>query len=122
MKIRGKEIKFLRTVKTTSELAKLCPEQDLARFPELLDSGLPTTLETSAKLVHLLNEGYEMAKYYNDKSYTPQIISEEELMYLDDETFATLVKEAMASFNNGAETTVETEVDETKKKVKENQV
>lgn len=117
MEIRGREIKFLRTVKATSDIAKLCPEQDIERIGELFSGTLPTTLETGAKLIHYLNEGYEMNKHFDDPLYKPNIISVEEIMYLDDKTYTELIQSAMQGMTNGTETTIE--VEESKKKEQE---
>lgn len=114
MIINGREIKFLRTVKATADMAKLCPDGDINRMGELFSGNLPTTLETGAKIIHFLNEGYEMNKHFMDRSYQPQIIGVEEILYLDDQTFTELMKSAMDSLGVGAETTIELE--EPKKK------
>ena len=119
MEINGREIKFLRTVKATSDLAKICPNGDIERLGELFSGELSTTLETGAKIIHFLNEGYEMNKHFMDKSYQPQILGVEEIMYLDDRTFTELMQSAMQSMNAGAETTIE--VEEPKKKETEDQ-
>ena len=114
MEIRGREIKFLRTVKATSDIAKLCPEQDIERIGELFSGVLPVTLETGAKLIHYLNEGYEMNKHFEDPSYEPKVISVDEIMYLDQDTFTELVQSAIHGMANGTETSVE--VEKSKKK------
>lgn len=117
MEIRGKEIQFLRTVKATCELAKLCPDQDIERVGELFNGTMPTTVEIGAKIIHFLNEGFEMNKHYNDPTYQPQVISVDEIMYLTEKTYVALMKEAMASFGIGTETSIETvEVGSKKKK------
>lgn len=118
MKIRGREIKFLRTVKATSDIASLCPEKDIQRIGELFEGALPRTLLTGAKIIHYLNEGYEMNKHFENPSYEPQVLSVDEIMYLDDATFTELMNEAVKGMSNGAEQTIE--VEESKKKV-ENQ-
>lgn len=114
MEINGREIGFLRTVKATSDLAKLCPEGDIERLGELFSGELSTTLETGAKIIHFLNEGYEMNKHFMDRSYQPNILSVDEILYLDDKTFTELMQSAMQGMSNGAETTIELE--EPKKK------
>lgn len=119
MEINGREIKFLRTVKATSDMAKLCPDENIERMGELFNGNLATTLETGAKIIHYLNEGYEMNKHFEDPSYQPQVLSVEQIMYLDDVTFTQLMQSAMASMGNGAETTIE--LQENKKKEKEKQ-
>lgn len=119
MELNGREIKFLRTVKATSDIAKMCPDGNIERLGELLGGDLSTTLETGAKIIHYLNEGYEMNKHFMDKSYQPQILDVDEIMYLDDVTFTELMKSAMAGIGNGAETTIE--IEPTKKKEKNEQ-
>ena len=114
MEINGREIKFLRTVKATRDLAKLCPDGNIERLGELFQGDLPTTLETGAKIIHFLNEGYEMNRHFMDRSYQPQIIGVDEIMYLDDQTYAKLMQSAMEGLGVGAETTIE--VEESKKK------
>lgn len=115
MKIRGKEIQFLRTVKATSDIAKLCPDEDIERVGELFDGNVPKIIEVGAKLVHYLNEGYEMSKHYDDPSYVPNVISVDEIMYLDEQTFIELMKDAFNSISNGAQTTIEVESTDKKK-------
>lgn len=119
MKIRGKEIQFLRTVKATSDIASLCPEKDIERIGELFEGDLPTTLETGAKIIHFLNEGYEMNKHFDDPSYVPQVLSVEEIMYLNENEFTELMQSALKGMTNGTETLIE--VEEPKKKEKKNQ-
>ena len=114
MKVRGKDVQFLRTVKATCELAKLCPDENIERIEELFNGTLPTTIETGAKIIHFLNEGYEMNKHFDDPTYKPNIISVDEIMFLNESDYTELMKSAMESFSVGAETTVE--VEETKKK------
>lgn len=117
MKIRGKEIQFLRTVKATSDIAKLCPDENFERIGELFNGSVPIIIETGAKIIHFLNEGYEMNKHFDDPSYQPQILSVEEIMYLDETTYTELMKSAFENLNAGAETSIELE--ESKKKEKE---
>lgn len=114
MKIYGREIKFLRTVKATSDIANLCPDQDIERLGELFGGALPKTLETGAKIIHYLNEGYEMNQKFMNPEYEPKIISVEEILYLPDNLFTDLMKSAMEGIGNGAEQSIELE--ETKKK------
>lgn len=114
MEINGREIGFLRTVKATSDLAKLCPDGDIERMNELFSKDISTTLEVGAKIIHFLNEGYEMNKHFMDRSYQAQVLGVDEIMYLDDVTFTKLLSSALASLGVGAETTIE--VEEPKKK------
>lgn len=108
MIIRGREVKFLRTVKTACELAKMCPGGDLANLDALFTGNVAEINENGAKIIHLMAEGYEMNKHFDDPSYKPNPISAEEVMYLDDETYVALFNEMMEAFT-GDKVTVETE-------------
>ena len=115
MKVRGREIKFLRTVKATADIAKLCPDGNIERIEELFNGDLSTTLETGAKLISYLNEGYEMNRHLDDPSYEPNVLTVEEIMYLDDKTFTELMQSAMKGMSEGTEQLVEIESKKGKK-------
>ncbi len=114
MEINGREIKFLRTVKATAEIAKLCPDKDISKLGVLFAKDFPTSVEVGAKIIHFLNEGYEMNKHFADRSYKPQPLEEEEILCLDNDTYELLMNSAWKGLNNGAETTIE--IEEPKKK------
>lgn len=116
MKVRGKEIKFLRTVKTTCDLVELCPDKDINRAAEIFDGDASLTQKNAAILIHSLNEGYEMNKHFDNPEYEPQVLSVEEIMYLDNETFTQLLQEAIKIFSAELEPTVEAEKGKKKKK------
>lgn len=118
MKIRGREIKFLRTVKATVDIMSICPDENIERLPELMSGSLKVSTEVGAKIIHALNEGYEMNKHFDDPTYKPNIISEEEILYLDNNVYNELLASAFASIGNGAETTIEAEKPKKKEKKK----
>lgn len=98
MKIRGREIGFLRTVKTACDIADLCPDKDLNKIGALFSGATSDVTRNGAKLIHFMNEGYEMNKHFDDPSYKPNPISEEEILYLDDDTYQQLFSEMMSAF------------------------
>ena len=117
MKIRGKEVKFLRTVKATCQLEQECPDQNLDNLPKWLSEGtLSEQMKAGATMIHLLNEGYEENKKIEDPDYEPVVLSVEDIMRMDFTTFNNLLAEAYHNLMNGAQTTVETQ--KSKKKVK----
>ena len=114
MKLKGREIGFLRTVKTTCDIEDLCPGNDINRFNELMSGNVKTINTTVAKLIHLMNEGYEMNKAFNEDGYEAKPLTVEEIMYLDQDTFQKLADDMMKAFQ-GEKNTVELE--ESKKKL-----
>lgn len=108
MKIRGRDIRFLRTVKTACDIESICPDKDLNKVSSLFSGSTAEATRNGAKLIHFMSEGYEMNKHFDDPSYKPNPISEEEVLYLDDETYQQLFSEMMSAFM-GDTPTVETE-------------
>ena len=91
MKIRGREIGFLRTVKTACDIADLCPDRDLSKVGSLFTGPVSEINRNGAEMIHFMNDGYEMNKHFDDPSYKPNPISVwEEVLYLDDETYQQL--------------------------------
>lgn len=117
MKIRGKEIKFLRTVKTTIDLTEICPDKDINRIGELFNTNVADMQKNAAILIHSMNESYEMNKHLDDPDYEPNIISVDEILYLNQEDFTQLLQEAMNVFSADIKPTVETEKPKKKKKI-----
>lgn len=116
MKVHGRNIGFLRTVKLTCELADMCPDGDLSRIGELFAGHMGNVQRNTAKLIALMNEGYEMSKKFEDPTYVPNPLTEEELLYLDDETFTQLFEEATAVFMEDGKPSVEVQPSKKKKK------
>lgn len=112
MIVRGREIGFLRTVKTSCDIEALCPNHDLSRFDELLNGSVASANRTVAEMIRILNEGYEMNRKFNEEGYEPHVLTLDEILYLDDSVFQELAEEAMKAFNKEKQT-VEVE---TKKK------
>ena len=108
MKIRGREIGFLRTGQAACDIADLCPDKDLNKIGGLFTGTTSEVTKNGAKLIHFMSEGYEMNKHFDDPSYEPNPISVEEIMYLDEDTYQELFSEMMKSFM-GDVPTVETE-------------
>lgn len=116
MKVHGREIGFLRTVKTTCDLAELCPDKDIEKLQVLLDGDIATAQKTAASLIQFLNEGYEMSRHFEDPQYKPHPLTKDEILYLDEETYKALFEEAVQAFMAGAAQTVEVEPTKSKKK------
>lgn len=115
MKVQGREIKFLRTVNTNFDIAKICPDQKLEKIDLLFSDDSVESLKNMIKFVQLMNQGYEEAKHFEDPSHEINIISEEEMMFMPDAIFSELFQEAVNAFL-GIKQTVEVEPSKSKKK------
>lgn len=103
MEIKGREIRFLRTVQATCDLIDMCPDHDIERLPELFNGDLSKMMKNGAKFISIMNEGYEMNRAFNEEGYNPQVIQPAELLYLRQEQFQALLDSAMKAMTNGAE-------------------
>lgn len=115
MKVNGREIKFLRTVKINFDIAKICPDQKLEKMDLLFNDDSAESLKNMIKFVQLMNQGYEEFKRYEDPSHEIKIITEEEMMYMDFNDMTELFQEAVNAFL-GIKQTVEVEPSKSKKK------
>lgn len=114
MYLHDREVGFLRTVGAVSEIAKVCPKEDIGKFGEVLKSNSTVTVnETWAVFVCALSKGYEQSKHFFDKSYEMNPVTPEEISIIDEETFGMLVAEATRAWLGDAQTV---EVEEPKKK------
>ena len=119
MILHDREVGFLRTVGAVSEIAKVCPKEDIAKFGEVLRSNSTVSVnETWTVFVCALSKGYEMSKHFFDKSYEMKPVTPEEISIIDEETFGNLVAEATRAWLGDVQTV---EVEEPKKKVEINE-
>lgn len=116
MNINGREIKFLRSVGATMDIADLCPNGDISKIQSLFTGKFRDAQINTAKFIIALNNGYENAKKYEDENYIPNPLKLEELINMPHEIFNDLLTEATEEFSK-IDRTVETE--DTGKKTKE---
>lgn len=119
MIVHGREVKFLRTVWAVNEVAKVCPMNNIGRLMERLKAESTVEVnETWAIFISALSSGYEMAKKFEDKDYTPNPVTPEELYTLSEDDFANLIHEATEAWF-GDKITVEVEDDKKNEKISE---
>ena len=113
MKVHGREREFLLTVGGASEIAKFCPDNDIARIGEIFDDNYAKSCDVIVKLIRILNSGYEQNKAYEVEGYVPDPITEEELMALPLTDLMQLQDVALTQFK--ADSKPEVELEEPKK-------
>lgn len=106
---------FERTVWADRELAKLCPNNDIKRFGEVVTSDdFTKQIDVIISIIRILNEGYERKAHFLDKDHEINVISVEYLENLSEEELAEISNEAFKCFNEDAKTEINTK--STKKK------
>lgn len=118
MIIRGREIKFLRTVLATCTIADLCPDGQISKIGGLFAGSDSKIARNEAEFIRALNEGYEMNRYFDEPEYEPKVISVEEILSLKNDDFSALFAEAVSAFQSELPT-VEVEEKKSKKKTDE---
>lgn len=117
MEVNGREIKFRRTVKTNCLLIEQSPGKDIRRYQERFSDADPVEAQFSAAfLIYAMNLGYEEWLSFKDKTHTPDPLTVDEIMTLDDTEIVALFKEAVAAMTADGKTTVETQPKPSKKK------
>ena len=109
MKIHGRDVRFLRTVKGVNDIASMCPGKNIEHIDAILQSDdTVQTQDVMARMLVALSEGYEYAKTFEEEGYKPRPLTLNEVMYLDHETFRNLFMEAVEALK-GNQQTVEIE-------------
>lgn len=110
MIIHGREVGFLRTVKTTCDLAEMCPRNDISKLQSVFEGNdVSRTQKASARFISIMSEGYEMRKAYDNPGYEPKPLTVEEILYLSDAEFKEIFLEAVEAFKAGGIVTVDAE-------------
>ena len=105
-----REIKFERTVWAEKHLAKLCPNNDIKRMGEIIQSDdFTVQVDAIMNMICIMNEAHERKAHFLDNSYEMHIVTVEELENLSDTELMELSTQAFASFSEDGETTIQTE-------------
>ena len=117
MIIHGKEYHFLLTVGTTRAIAKLCPENNIAKIG-LIFEGKDTDkmIDTIAELSAAMSAGYEARQKFLVDGYEPHPLTKEEVLTLTIQELEEVQSEVMNEIGAGMKTEIETEPDKKRKK------
>lgn len=116
MKVNGRDIRFMRTVKANCILADHAPDGDITKYTDIWESGdYKRSQEASAVFISALSDGYESFKAFSEPGYKPNPISYDEAISLPDDLFNDLFMESLKAFQEDGKITVETEADPGKK-------
>ena len=126
MKIFGHEYGMLYTVGAQSEIAKLCPGEDLTKLLDALKGKTGERNGNAAEIVCILSRWHEKAEAFKasaeGRDYEEAPVTREILELIDVDSFGALLSEAFAVMNGDSEKTVETEDVAPSKKEKKDEV
>lgn len=107
MIIRGKERHFEFNVQSHDEISKICRDNDIANMEELYKNSLDT-VHNIIKIAIILNRGYEDHRAYDDPSYTPDYLTEDDFKFMAYPDILKLEKVLNMVMVEGRETEIET--------------
>lgn len=104
------EIKFERTVWAERQLAKLCPNNNIQKFQEVLATE-DTTKQFDAleDMILILHQAYERKMKFLGKKFEPIELTRDILECFNEEDLANLATRAFADFKIDGEVTVDIE-------------
>lgn len=101
------DYKFERTVWADIQLAKLCPGNDIKRIEELLTcEDTEKQFNSMMDIITIMNEAHIRKAKKIDPEEDFKVISREELLDLDEDTFTKLTLIAMGKFEKDGEVSV----------------
>lgn len=103
-------LKFKLTVLAAAEIADFCPEKDIAKIGEVMQT-YPDTVKNGARFILALNRGYIMSEIAKDPKANKglKVITEDEIFSLEPDEFMNLLEKAMECFGVDKEPSVEVE-------------
>lgn len=107
MKINGKEYGFKLTVGASVQIAKFCPNNDLARIGEAIGENYVAQAETMANIIFALNNGYAASEEFEGRKANRLTV--EGILSLSPTEFANVAQRAMKSFVNDIDGEIEVE-------------
>lgn len=104
------EIRFERTVWAERQLAKLCPNNNILKFQEVLATE-DTTKQFDAleDMILILHQAYERKMKFLGKKFEPIELTRDILECFNEEDLANLATRAFADFKIDGEVTVDIE-------------
>lgn len=105
MLLHGREVDFKMTVMAAGQIAKLCPKGQIKNLPKVLsgDIGDYDRILNTAKIMVIMNEGFENAKKFEDPSYKANPITLDEVLSLEADEFTALQSLVMQRFKGNRE-------------------
>lgn len=109
MQVHGREVGFRFTVGASAKISDLCPDGDITRLGEVLESQYGQITRDTAAIMAALSEGYEQARSFEVPGYKPDPLTVDELFSLRPSEFNALQQAALASWAEDSKPTVEVE-------------
>ena len=107
MEIFGEEYGFSLTVGASAEIADLCPDGDLNRMNEVLESRYSKAIDFTASFIVAMAKGFDDARRYAGEEITHKPLTADMVKALPSDVFGKVQAAALAAFKEDTRSTVE---------------
>lgn len=109
MFVHGRDVKFKFTIGASIEVARMCKDGKLENIGSLFEGNYEEVAHNNNMFIIALHKGYIDSMKYEDPKYEEQLLTEDELLVLDNKDYEKLQDEAYAAYYGDSKRNVETE-------------
>lgn len=109
MYLHGREIKFKFTIAASIEVSKMCKDGKLENIGSLFEGDYEEVAHNNNMFIIALHKGYIDSMKFEDPKFDEEVITEEELLMMDNQEYSKLQDEAYAAYYGDSKRNVETE-------------
>ena len=109
MYLHGREIKFKFTIAASIEVSKMCKDGKLENIASMFEGTYEEVAHNNNMFIIALHKGYIDSMKFEDPKFDEKVITEEELLMMDNQDYSKLQDEAYAAYYGDSKRNVETE-------------
>lgn len=109
MYLHGREIKFKFTIAASIEVSKMCKDGKLENIASIFEGTYEEVAHNNNMFIIALHKGYIDSMKFEDPKFEEEVITEEELLMMDNQDYSKLQDEAYAAYYGDSKRNVETE-------------
>lgn len=109
MYLHGREIKFKFTIAASIEVSKMCKDGKLENIASIFEGTYEEVAHNNNMFIIALHKGYIDSMKFEDPKFDEKVITEEELLMMDNQEYTKLQDEAYAAYYGDSKRNVETE-------------
>lgn len=109
MYLHGREIKFKFTIAASIEVSKMCKDGQLENIASIFEGTYEEVAHNNNMFIIALHKGYIDSMKFEDPKFDEKVITEEELLMMDNQDYSKLQDEAYAAYYGDSKRNVETE-------------
>lgn len=109
MYLHGREIKFKFTIAASIEVSKMCKDGKLENIGSIFEGTYEEVAHNNNMFIIALHKGYIDSMKFEDPKFDEEVITEEELLMMDNQDYSKLQDEAYAAYYGDSKRNVETE-------------